>query len=109
LACGCPQQDVGAKGPHRSDRLRAVAGLADDLDVALAVEDHDEARAHQFLIVHDQDTDRHRRPGSSGISACTLNPPPRRGPVVMRPPNSATRSRMPISPLPPGILGAGHG
>src|SRR5438128_1206530 len=36
------------------DRLPPIRGLADDLDVALGLEDHPEPRAHERLIVSDQ-------------------------------------------------------
>ena len=39
------------------DRLAAVAGLADHLDVGLGVEDHAEAGADELLVVRDQDAD----------------------------------------------------
>ena len=41
------------------DRLGAVAGLADHLDVGLAAEQHAERHPHQRLIVGDDDPDRH--------------------------------------------------
>lgn len=36
------------------DRLEPVAGLADDLEVGLGVEDDAEARAHERLVVDEQ-------------------------------------------------------
>ena len=44
-ACGCPSAPRRAcSARDRVDRLEPVAGLADDLDVGLGVEDHAEAR-----------------------------------------------------------------
>ena len=40
------------------DRLRAVARLADDLDVLLLAEHHLQAAAEQRVVVDDQDADR---------------------------------------------------
>ena len=49
----------GAKLTHGLDRLQAVLGLADDLDVRLRLEDHLEPRPDQRLIVDDQDANAH--------------------------------------------------
>ena len=68
------------------DRLEAVGGLGDDLDVGLAVEDHAEARAHQRLVVDDQDADRHCRRSRSVSRASTAKPRPARGPAESVPP-----------------------
>ena len=84
------------------DRLRAVGGLADDVDVVLGVEDHPEAGADERLVVGDQD-----RGCSCGllVSACrgmrarTANPPPSRRPADSSPPTARTRSRMPTQPV----------
>ena len=40
-----------------TDRLEAVLGLGDDLDVALGLQDHPEAGAHELLVVGDEDPD----------------------------------------------------
>jgi hypothetical protein len=52
------------------DRLAAVGGLADHLEVGLGVQDHPEPGPHQRLVVGDQDPD-HRWPLSSGRRAAT--------------------------------------
>ena len=44
-----------------TDRLVAVVGLADDLDVGLALEDHPETGADEALVVREEDAD---HPGS---------------------------------------------
>ena len=89
------QHDVRNVPPGQLDRLRAIRGLADDLDVVLGLQDHPEPGAHQLLIVDHEDTDRpscHRTPPvgtaarSSGSRARTRNPPPGCGPASRSPP-----------------------
>ena len=50
---------VGSRPRSRGDRLAAVGGLPDDLDVLLAGQHHAEAGAHQLLVVDEQHTDAH--------------------------------------------------
>ena len=57
------------------DGLRAVAGLADHLDVRLAAEYQPEPGPDQFLIVHQDDADH-----AHGSQARTRNPPAGRVP-----------------------------
>ena len=64
------QHDVGPSALDQRDRLGAVGGLADDLDVVAGVEDHAEAAAHERLVVGDQDADAHGA-ASSGSRAWT--------------------------------------
>jgi hypothetical protein len=52
------------------DRFGAVAGLANDHDVVLHLEDHPEPRAHELLVVCNQDPN-HVRVVSSGSLAAT--------------------------------------
>ena len=49
----------GSQGVGHRDRLRAVGGLADDVEVVLGVEDHLEPGAHERLVVGDQDAHAH--------------------------------------------------
>ena len=63
------QDDVGVELAGCPERLLAVARLADDLDVRLRLEDHAEARAHESLVVDDQDTDAHASPSLTGSRA----------------------------------------
>ena len=44
----------GLQPARELDRLGAVGGLADDVEVVLGVEDHAEAGAHERLVVGDQ-------------------------------------------------------
>ena len=48
------QHDVGALAAHELDRLLAVRGLADDLDVVLRVEQRAEPGADERLVVGQQ-------------------------------------------------------
>ena len=60
----------------------AVARLADDLEVVLAVDEHPEAGAHHLLVVDQEHPDRLARRAHAahrGILADTRNPPPRPG------------------------------
>ena len=53
------QHDVGPLAQHDLDRLGAVAGLADDVDVGRRAQQHAEPAAHQRLIVGDDHGDGH--------------------------------------------------
>ena len=53
------QHDVGLQPARHVDRLHAVDGLADHLDVVLGVEDHLEAGADERLVVGDHDAHAH--------------------------------------------------
>ena len=56
------QDDVGGAAAGERDRLDAVRGLADDLDVGLGLEDRAQPAAHHRLIVGEQHADgRHGR------------------------------------------------
>ena len=98
----------GATPPTRSTASRAVARLADHLDVVAGVEDHPEALANERLVVGDRDPDAHDA-GPVGSRAWTRYPPPGSGPASSVPPTSDARSRIPISPWPPRAACAGGG
>ena len=69
------QDDVGAGPPAGVDGLRAVAGLGDDSDLRVGLEDHPEAGAHECLVVGDQDADGHAgTPASRGMRASRAKP-----------------------------------
>src|SRR5215472_8313891 len=105
------EDDVGAEPAHRLDRLDAVCGLAHDLDVRLGVQEQAEAGSDHRVVVDDDDADRHGDQAScpgAGRVATTWNPPPATGPASRLPPNSATRSRIPIRPR-PSLAAAGVG
>ena len=87
----------GASSLDQRDRLGAVLGLADHLDVVAGVEDHAEAGPHQRLVVGDHDPDGHGA-ASNGRRAWTRYPPWAVGPASSVPPSRAARSRIPISP-----------
>ena len=63
----------GSSSRAMLDGLRAVVGLADDLEVVLDLEDHAEARAHEGLVVGDEDA--------------------QHGAVIARPPSGASTER----------------
>src|SRR5262249_4842751 len=92
------QDDVREQPLRQLDRLAAVAGLADDLDVVLGAEDHAEAVAHERLVVAEENADDHRSVAANGSRAATRKPPSGTGSVSTLPPSAAARSRMPISP-----------
>jgi uncharacterized protein YcaQ len=52
------EHDVGQRLARHGDRLGAVAGLADQVDVVLVGQDHLQAAPEQRMIVGDQDPDR---------------------------------------------------
>ena len=53
----------GSSSAARLERLGAVGGLADDLDVLLGLEDHPEPRADERLVVDDEHADHRARLG----------------------------------------------
>ena len=54
------KEDVGGEGGDVVEGFVAVAGLADDFEVILRVEDGDEAVAYDGVVVGDEDADRFR-------------------------------------------------
>ncbi len=58
------QHDIGFQRRGLRDRRLAGAGLADNLDVVLRIEQHGEARAHQLLVVHEEHS--HHLPDDRG-------------------------------------------
>ena len=90
------QDDIGPFLADEVDRLLAVAGLAGDPHVGLRLHDHAKARAHQGLVVGDDDSDQLL----IGNFARTVNPPSDEDPEAISPPKSSTRSRIPIRPWP---------
>ena len=91
-----------------TDRRVAVVGLADDLDVGLALEDHPEPGADKALVVRQEDAD---HPGSPNGKARTKGITPlgtaaRRAARRRRRP---TRSPIPASPWPEPLPPAAPG
>ena len=58
------EDDVRREHPGRLDGLRAVARLADHLEIGLGVQDQAEAGAHELLVVGEQEADAHGLPRS---------------------------------------------
>ena len=65
------QDHVGPATLGERDRLGAVLGFADDLDLGSGSEDGPEPGAHERLVVADQDPDAHGCVSSSGSRART--------------------------------------
>src|SRR5215470_3961612 len=82
----------------RREDLIAVGGLADDGDAVRAVEHHRQPRAHQGVVVHQQDA------GRAGHACHGRRADSRNSPSVAwwsnSPPASRTRSVRPIRPVP---------
>ena len=101
-ACARPSGSRPGRCRHASSiASRAVRRLADDLEVVARLEDHAEAAAHERLVVARAGRGCSRRVPPSGIVARTTEA--RRSgaaPAYSSPPNSATRSRIPMSPRP---------
>ena len=93
------QDDVRVQAACLCECLAAVAGFARDAEIWFGFHQHAQALADQVLVVGDQHADHGGSP--IGSQAQTVNPPPGRGPARRSPPNSATRSRMPVNPCPP--------
>ena len=70
----------GCSPPHLLERLAAVRGLADDLDVLLRLEDHPEPRTHERLVVRDQHANACPSPAARASTRAVPHPPggPRR-------------------------------
>lgn len=77
----------------------SVLGLVDDLDVRFGLENLPDAGPHQCLVVGHHDSDHGIAP-LRGSVALTKDRPPGWAPASRRPPYRATRSLIPISPLP---------
>jgi hypothetical protein len=65
------QDYIGVQASGCLDRLAAVAGFADDLDVGLGLEEHAKAGPDQPFVVGEQDADAHGGPLGSGRRART--------------------------------------
>jgi len=77
--------DVWLERARLRECLVAVFGLAHDLDVVFAFEDHADAAANERLVVDDEDAD-HDVPPSCGSCAVTKKPPVGLRPVASVPP-----------------------
>src|SRR5262249_24326557 len=101
------QDEIRAELADGRDRRTAVAGLADDLDPAVAREHSPEAGTHQVVIVDEQHTD--LRPahgcfaGAHGRRARTWKRSPSLE-TYSSPARSVARSRMPRMPWPTASL-----
>src|SRR3954469_10411880 len=84
------------------ERLGAAAGVTDDLDVGLAVQEGEQPAAHDGVVVDDEDADArligHSEPASPGASTPTSVPTPGRLEIVSPAPISAARLRIDSRP-----------
>ena len=60
------EHDIRIEFARQGDRLAAVRGLANDIDVGFGAEDDANAAAHERLVIREQDADRHARADRSG-------------------------------------------
>jgi hypothetical protein len=93
------QGNVGGGRANEVHRLDSVGGGAHDVDVRLGFEDGGDPVADELVVVGDDNPDHGR--AMPGSVARTTNPVDRPGPAVSEPPHAATRSRIPVNPLPP--------
>src|SRR5262249_26952199 len=96
---------VGALFPDESQRGRAAAGVAHQLEIALRRDEVAQAGEHDRVIVGQDDAGRRRHAtilsGATGMRAKMAVPAPTVDSISTSPPSSATRSRIPASPNPP--------
>ena len=78
------EDDIGFQRPGAKDRFLEVAGLADDLDVFLRVEQELEPAAHDGVVVDYHDSDL----AQTGTSARRVVPLMWLDSIVSRPPSS---------------------
>ncbi len=100
------QHHVRSELPRQRHGLQTVRSLPHDREAGARLDNQPKADAHQRLVVGDQHRDGHRY--SSGSRTRTANPPSATTPVVRSPWKRATRSRIPISPRPSFVPGAGR-
>jgi len=79
-------------------RRRAVFGLADHLEVGLRLEQRLERRAHQRMVIRNQNAHAVHPASCRGMSAITVVPLPGWESTQNEPPTSVTRSSMPSRP-----------
>src|SRR5690606_30519833 len=94
------QRDVGPLRRGDGDRLLAVAGLADDLDVGLQPEQRGERAPYHALVLGQHHSDHPASSAPAGTWTRRRKPPSGPGPASRTPPASRTRSASPASPLP---------
>ncbi len=81
------------------DRLGAVAGLADHLELGVTAEQAAQPVPHDRVVVDDEQPDRgHRSTTGSGTAALSVVPYPGADSTVSVPPTPASRCRMPSRP-----------
>ena len=63
------QDHVGPQGARLLDRLEGVACLADDVDVALRLEQEPQPGAHHCVVITDENADSHGRSVAAGATS----------------------------------------
>ena len=103
------QHHIGPLPTGQLDRLLAVGGLTDQLEVGGVVDHASQPGADQRLIIDDTDPHGHVD-APNGRRAATWKPPIGPGPTSRSPWYMATRSRMPTRPCPvaAGVRAASH-
>ena len=96
------EDDVGTVPADQGQRLPAVGGLGDHLQVRLGVEHAAQAVTDHRMVVGDEDPDAH-----VGTDTAIVVPEPRALSTCNSPPMAPTRSRIPASPNPPSWWGRG--
>src|SRR5882724_3403471 len=91
------QHDVGFVGGQHGQQFGGVARFGDHAQLRVLRHELPEARAHDRVIVGDDDAN-HTGAGVSGKRRRTVVPPPSRGSIVNWPPHRMARSRMPSRP-----------
>ena len=98
IACRAADYGASIVAHHYRPHDASQPWGADDLDAVLGAQDHRQAGADQALVVGDHHPDAHRPSTAKGNRAATRKPPTGPGPTSRSPPNTWTRSRMPIRP-----------
>ena len=102
------EHDVGPVAVDGAQHAAPVVGLADDLDALRAGQHHPQPRAHERVVVDEQDADGRAHAGHGRVARRTKSPAAS-GPCSSSPPASATRSASPTRPVPAPGSASGAG
>src|SRR5829696_5143174 len=93
------QDDVRLELPGHLQRLLAVRGFSDDLEVRVEGEEHPQALAHHGVVVGYQDPYRHAAPRASLDFGARLSPRPEPLAMCVPPSHENSRSRLYFSQI----------